>query len=581
MIDPLVSLSFAIQSNKGVYALLLGSGVSRAAGIPTGWEVVLDLARRLAEASGEQTGGDAAAWYKTKFGKEPDYAELLDALSKTPAERQQLLKAYFEPDDEERKQGLKQPTKAHKAIAKLVAQGFIRVIVTTNFDRLIERAIEEEGITPVVISTADATEGALPIAHQQCCVIKVHGDYHDTRIKNTADELARYDARLDALLNQVFDSFGLVVCGWSAQWDTALRAALERSPSRRFSLYWAAKNAPASEATKLIGLRAGSVVTITDADAFFVKVQSMVEGLERSRRPHPASVEAIAALTKRLLSSSEWAIELSDLVHDESERARQGIDAVSIEVLKTKSTKNLVTDFEHYRSAIGRVQAILVQGGAWGRPEHESLWVEAIERSAIAAKAGGEVLTTWLRLYPTMVLLFSIGLAAVAREQLATVRAVLYRPLFREFNETKPIVLNEFWGNMHDPIKQIPAYANTYTPRSEHLVEVLREPLRRYIPDDDKYADVFDRFEYLVAMTFLDLDDKDNKGYGKPWAPPGRFCWKARRSSDNVVAEAERQLKDEGANWAPLRAGFFGGQKDRAATLQASLREFVNRVPFY
>jgi type I restriction enzyme R subunit len=43
----------------------------------------------------------------------------------------------------------------------LVAGGYVRVIVTTNFDRLIERAIEDAGVTPAVISTPDATEGAL------------------------------------------------------------------------------------------------------------------------------------------------------------------------------------------------------------------------------------------------------------------------------------------------------------------------------------------------------------------------------------------------------------------------------------
>lgn len=35
------------------------------------------------------------------------------------------------------------PTVAHKAIANLVKHGFIKVIVTTNFDRLLERALEE------------------------------------------------------------------------------------------------------------------------------------------------------------------------------------------------------------------------------------------------------------------------------------------------------------------------------------------------------------------------------------------------------------------------------------------------------
>ena len=43
MIDPVHALAFSIQSNRGVYALLLGSGVSRASGIPTGWDVTLDL----------------------------------------------------------------------------------------------------------------------------------------------------------------------------------------------------------------------------------------------------------------------------------------------------------------------------------------------------------------------------------------------------------------------------------------------------------------------------------------------------------------------------------------------------------
>ena len=35
-IDPVHSLAFSIQANHGVHAVLLGSGVSRAAKIPTG-----------------------------------------------------------------------------------------------------------------------------------------------------------------------------------------------------------------------------------------------------------------------------------------------------------------------------------------------------------------------------------------------------------------------------------------------------------------------------------------------------------------------------------------------------------------
>jgi hypothetical protein len=51
-IDPILSLAFGIQSNPGVYALLLGSGVSRGAQVLTGWEIVLDLIRKLAALRG-------------------------------------------------------------------------------------------------------------------------------------------------------------------------------------------------------------------------------------------------------------------------------------------------------------------------------------------------------------------------------------------------------------------------------------------------------------------------------------------------------------------------------------------------
>ncbi|MBL8236126.1 MAG: hypothetical protein JNM66_01810 [Bryobacterales bacterium] len=161
MIEPRLSLAMSMQASPGVYALLLGSGVSRAASIPTGWEVQLDLIRRLASASGVSADPDPEAWYRKEFQQSPNYSNLLGAVAKSSAERMQLLRSYFEPKPEEREQGLKLPTAAHRAIAKLVADGFVRVILTTNFDRLIESALTEIGIQPMVVSTPDAAVGAL------------------------------------------------------------------------------------------------------------------------------------------------------------------------------------------------------------------------------------------------------------------------------------------------------------------------------------------------------------------------------------------------------------------------------------
>ena len=238
MIDPIHSLAFSIQASPGVYAVLVGSGVSRAAGIPTGWEITLDLIRNLAKLHGEACDPDPPErWYKKKFEKDADYADLLKELANTPAERQQLLRGYYEPNDRE---GEKKPTAAHRAIAALAAQKFIRIIITTNVDHLVETALRDEGIEPTVLSSPDQVQGALPLIHTpQCCVFKVHGDYLDTLIRNTPAELDQYPPGFNRLLNQIFDEFGLIVCGWSAKWDGALREAIYRAPSRRFTTYGA------------------------------------------------------------------------------------------------------------------------------------------------------------------------------------------------------------------------------------------------------------------------------------------------------------------------------------------------------
>jgi NAD-dependent SIR2 family protein deacetylase len=190
MIDPLHALAFSVYENPGVYCVLLGSGVSRAAEIPTGWEVTLDLVRRVAALEGVKDQTDWAAWYKRTHGNEPGYSELLDQLAATPDERRSILHSYIEPTPEEQEAGKKVPTKAHRAIASLVQAGYIKVIVTTNFDRLTENALREVGVEPMVIGSEDALKGAVPLIHSRCYVIKLHGDYLDTRILNTEAELS-------------------------------------------------------------------------------------------------------------------------------------------------------------------------------------------------------------------------------------------------------------------------------------------------------------------------------------------------------------------------------------------------------
>src|SRR5258705_2834119 len=78
--------AFSLLENKGVFAVLLGSGVSRAADIPTGWEITLDLIRRVGIAQGIQEQPDSADWYRKTAGQWPSYSAFLEELASSPNE---------------------------------------------------------------------------------------------------------------------------------------------------------------------------------------------------------------------------------------------------------------------------------------------------------------------------------------------------------------------------------------------------------------------------------------------------------------------------------------------------------------
>ena len=75
--QPEVSLASALHCGPGTYALLLRVGVPRTAGVPTGWEVTLDLVAKLADAE-EETAPDPKAWYRERYGRLPNYSEVVN-----------------------------------------------------------------------------------------------------------------------------------------------------------------------------------------------------------------------------------------------------------------------------------------------------------------------------------------------------------------------------------------------------------------------------------------------------------------------------------------------------------------------
>ena len=570
MVDSLTKLAISMHRKKGAYALLVGSGVSRAAHIPTGWEIVLDLIRQVAAVEGADVAGDPVAWYLQTHGEEPDYGVLLGQIAQTPAERSQILRGYIEPKPEERDLGLKLPTEAHRAISELVAGGHIRVIVTTNFDQLIESSLREHGIVPAVIDSADKVSGTLPLVHNQVTIIKVHGDYIDARIRNTASELRIYQRPINRLLDQIFTEYGLIICGWSGEWDTALVAALRRRGSPWFSTYWISYREPGAAAQALIDLRHASLVTNMDADQFFRRLAESVSLIDGLDTPELVSVVMARATIKSYLDDPLRRIRLHDLVVGDAKRIQRSIIDEPLEAYNAEITQEEIgSRLERYEALTSVMRTMLASGCFWGESTHIDHWVAALERLASLPDIEGRILPDWLsiRHFSTLISLYTAGIAAVARGRFDTLDALLTRvtvldrarrqrsTIIEEVNLTT--VLSEYLRRTFRPGMRtgsvLPQYLSDRTS--------LWSPLREHIPDDDVFRTNYDVFEYLVGLVYADLRVRQGQ---RAWGPPGMFAYRRyENGAEPLIASINLAIDEHQNEWPPLQGGMFGGSMDR------------------
>jgi hypothetical protein len=562
--DALITLTFTIQSNPGVFALLLGSGISRPAQIPTGWEVVVDLVRRVARVGEEDPEPDPIAWYRKKFGAEPGYSDLLARLARSQPERQALLRGYFEPTADDTSRGHRMPTAAHKAIASLVAAGRVRVVVTTNFDRLLERALADMSVSPVVIATSDAILGAPPLQHSPCTIIKVNGDVLDTRIRNTAEELAKYPPEMCQLLDRVFEDYGLIVCGWSAEWDVALRDALSRRRGRRYSCFWCVKDPLGPQSKDLAQLLSAVLLPITDANTFFESLAEKVAALDRLSRPHPLSTALAVEALKEYIVDDRHRIRLHDLVVDSADDVvRELLDPNLVD--KPLSPEDLQPRLARYESLSEMIVALMANGVFWDRPDrlHDQLWTNLLLRLArpVLERRTGLLMTLKLLRYPACLAMYAAGVAAYARGRFDILRSLLAAEFVHESGRALYAQLNPA-NVLEGADRRLPGKGTM--PLHQRVFDWLRPVFHPLVPGETEFVWAFYRFEYLMALRAAVTNE---------WAMPGLYVFRGGRFSgqEDVLLAMEKALAEEKGKWAPVAEGLLPGTVEEIAVAQQQL----------
>lgn len=218
---------------------LLGAGTSVSAGIPTAWDMIWDFKRTIfcaenkkpisycQDLSNPVTRGIIQSYFDTRktypvSGAETEYAHYFENLYQNESDRRRYIEQLVSNG---------KPSYGHLVLASLLKLDKIRVVWTTNFDRIIEDAAIPilGGSGKLVTANLDnanvafqaLNEGRWPI------LVKLHGDYQSTKLKNTSDELKKQDAVLvDAFVDSC-KRYGLAVMGYSGR-DKSIVDALQK-----------------------------------------------------------------------------------------------------------------------------------------------------------------------------------------------------------------------------------------------------------------------------------------------------------------------------------------------------------------
>ena len=194
-IDPRDALATSMFGSPGVYAVLVGSGVSTEAGILTGQRIMEDLIRSVAVNRGvDHLEEDPVAAEKTS-GERPRWDVLLERLAPTAEARRSLLRGDFEHPHSSTEPIT--PTAAHEALAER-----IRARARAGRAHHELRSTHRAGTRHRRRIASDTLDGRrhgsrTPLAHAPVTVVKLHGDYLAPGLRNTEDELAEYGPGLE------------------------------------------------------------------------------------------------------------------------------------------------------------------------------------------------------------------------------------------------------------------------------------------------------------------------------------------------------------------------------------------------
>ena len=234
------------------YAWFLGAGASRAAGLPTATDIIWDLKRRhyCREENHDIDRHDLQnnavreriqSYFDSRgfpsLWDDNEYTVYFDRIFGADRERQrQYIKAMLSEERLSLSVG-------NRVLGALLVAGLARVVFTTNFDTVVEKAVAETGQQPLAPYHLEGARGANAALNNEEFPLycKLHGDFRYESLKNLSQDLEHQNEQLSTCLVNAGNRFGFVVSGYSGRDQSVMRLferVLESPNPFPHGLYW-------------------------------------------------------------------------------------------------------------------------------------------------------------------------------------------------------------------------------------------------------------------------------------------------------------------------------------------------------
>ena len=260
------------------FCFLLGAGASYESGVPLAGAMMEDFRRRICQEECPLEISNPAdqrawllqqPWYQAADAAGTLYSALFERYEPKDRGRQIYIERMIRD---------RQPSFGYVVLANLIARNYINTVLTTNFDDLVNEACATFTDSRPVTYAYGVMVSDLRIGNPRPRILKLHGDYLYSRLKNSHGELAFQDPNMSRSVQLLLNEYGLIVVGYSGCDESVMRMLHDIAPGN--DLYWCGlpvkDDELAPSVRRLLDATGGAYVEIDSFDKMMSEIRSTV-----------------------------------------------------------------------------------------------------------------------------------------------------------------------------------------------------------------------------------------------------------------------------------------------------------------